>query len=44
VDEVICDVVLLETRGMALGSPYLYDLKEIFFKEQNQYHLTKEGT
>jgi len=28
VDEVICDVVPLETCGMVLGSPYLYDCKE----------------
>jgi hypothetical protein len=44
VNEVTCDVVPLETCGMVLGSPYLYDRKAIFFKEQNQYHLTKEGT
>jgi hypothetical protein len=44
VDEVICDVVLLEACGMVLGSPYLYDHKAIFFREHNQYHLTKERT
>jgi hypothetical protein len=27
VDEVACDVVLLETCGMVLGIPYLYDHK-----------------
>jgi hypothetical protein len=43
VDEVICDVVPLEKYGMVLGIPYLYDRKEIFYKEHNQYHLTKEG-
>jgi hypothetical protein len=42
VDEVICDVVLLEARGMVLGSPHLYDRKTIFFKEHNQYHLFKK--
>jgi hypothetical protein len=42
-DEVICDVVLLETCGMVLGSPYLYDHKEIFYSEHNQYHLSKKG-
>jgi hypothetical protein len=42
VDEVTCDVVPLETCGMVLGSPYLYDHKEIFYREQNQYPLTKE--
>jgi hypothetical protein len=44
VDEVICDAVLLEACGMVLGIPYLYDRKTIFFREHNQYHLTKEGT
>jgi hypothetical protein len=28
VDEVTCDVVLLETCGMVLGNPYLYDPKQ----------------
>jgi hypothetical protein len=42
VDEVKCDVVSLETCGMVLGSPYLYDCKAIFYREENQYHLTKE--
>jgi hypothetical protein len=43
VDEVMCDVVPLNEFGMVLGSPYLYDRKTIFYKEHNQYHLTKEG-
>jgi hypothetical protein len=43
-DEVIYDVVPLETCGLVLGSRYLYDRKEIFYREHNQYHLTKEGT
>jgi hypothetical protein len=42
--EVTCDVVPLETCGMVLCSPYLYDRKAIFYREHNQYHLTKEGT
>jgi hypothetical protein len=37
-------VVPLETCGMVLGRPYLYDLKEIFYMEHNQYHLFKKGT
>jgi hypothetical protein len=44
VDEVTCDVVPLETCGMVLGNPYLYDRKSIFYREHNQYHLNKEGT
>jgi hypothetical protein len=43
VDEVTCDVVPLNECGMVLGSPYLYDRKAIFYREHNQYHLTKEG-
>jgi hypothetical protein len=41
VDEVTCDVVSLSECGMVLGSPYLYDRKEIFYREYNQYHLIK---
>jgi hypothetical protein len=43
VDEVTCDVVPLNECGMVLGSPYLYDHKEIFYREHNQYHLIKAG-
>jgi hypothetical protein len=42
-DKVTSDVVPLSECGMVLGSPYLYDHKEIFYRENNQYHLTKEG-
>ena len=42
-DEVEFDVVPLDICGIVLGSPYLYDTKAIFFREQNQYHLFKEG-
>jgi hypothetical protein len=42
-DEVTCDVVPLNECGMVLGSPYLYDHKEIFYMEQNQYHLINVG-
>jgi hypothetical protein len=43
VDEVTCDVVPLNECGMVLGSPYLYDRKEIFYRTNNQYQLTKTG-
>jgi hypothetical protein len=43
IDEVTCDVVPLNECGMVLGSPYLYDRKIVFYRENNQYHLTKEG-
>jgi hypothetical protein len=42
VDEVTCDEVPLNECGMVLGSAYLYDHKEIFYRENNQYRLTKE--
>jgi hypothetical protein len=28
---------------MVLGSPYLYEMKEIFCREHNKYHLFKDG-
>jgi hypothetical protein len=43
VDVVTCYVVPLSSCGMVLGSPYLYDRKEIFYKTKNQYQLTKAG-
>jgi hypothetical protein len=43
VDEVTCDVVPFNECGRVLDSPYLYDRKKIFYREQNQYHLIKEG-
>jgi hypothetical protein len=43
VDKVTCDVVPLSECGMVLGSPYLYDRKVVFYREKNQYHLTKGG-
>jgi hypothetical protein len=43
VDEVTCDVVPLSECGMVLRNPYLYDRKAIFYREENQYHLTKAG-
>ena len=35
-------MVPLDICGMVLGSPYLYDRKAIFYKEQNKYHLFKD--
>jgi hypothetical protein len=43
VDEVTCDVVPLNECGMVLGSSYFYDHKAFFYRERNQYHLTKVG-
>ena len=41
--EVQLDVVPLDICGIVLGSHYLYERKAIFFKEENKYHLTKDG-
>ena len=35
-------MVPLDIHGIVLGSTYLYDRKEIFYREHNQYHLFKE--
>jgi hypothetical protein len=43
IDEVDLDVVPLDICGIVLGSPYLYDRKELFFCHENKYHLTKGG-
>jgi hypothetical protein len=43
IDEVDLDVVSLDICGIVLGSPYLYDRKEVSFNHQNKYHLTKGG-
>eukprot|EP00253_Pinus_taeda_P032964 PITA_32964 len=43
VDEVKLDVIPLDICGMVLGSPYLYDRKEIFFCHENKYQITKDG-
>jgi hypothetical protein len=36
-------VVPLDICGMVLGSPYLYDKKTIFCREQNKYNIFKDG-
>jgi hypothetical protein len=43
IDEVDLDVVSLDICGIVLGSPYIYDIKEVLFRHENKYHLTKEG-
>jgi hypothetical protein len=43
VDEVDLDVVPLDICDIFLGSPYVYDRKDIFYREDNRYHLTKDG-
>jgi hypothetical protein len=42
-DEVDLDVVPFDICGIVLGSPYLYDIKAVFFRHEKKYHLTKGG-
>lgn len=42
-DEVVLDVIPLDICGNVLGSPYLYDRKAIFYREENKYVLLKDG-
>jgi hypothetical protein len=42
VDEVELDVIPLDICGIVLGSPYLYDRKAIFYRQENKYHLFKD--
>ena len=44
VDEFELDKVPLDICGIALGSPYLYDRNAIFYRTENKYQLTKDGT
>ena len=41
VDEVEFDVAPLDICEIVLGSMYLCDRQEIFYREHNQYHLFK---
>ena len=43
IDEVEMDVVPLDICGIILGFPYLYDRKALFFRNENKYHLMKDG-
>ena len=43
VDEVELDFIPLDTYGIVLGSPYIYDRKEIFFRHENKYQIKKDG-
>jgi hypothetical protein len=43
IDEVELDVIPLDIYGIVLGSPYLYDRKDIFHRHENKYHLFKNG-
>ena len=42
VDEVELDIVPLDICGIVLGSPYLYDRKAIFYREENKYCFKKD--
>jgi hypothetical protein len=43
IDEVDLDVLSLDICGIVFESPYLYDVKAVFFQHENKYHLTKGG-
>ena len=43
VDEVELDIIPLDICGIVLGSPYLYDIKAIFYRVVNKYLLVKDG-
>ena len=43
IDEVDLDVIPLDIYDIILGTPYLFDMKDIFFREHNMYHLFKDG-
>jgi hypothetical protein len=43
IDEVELDVIPLVICGIVLGSPYLYDRRDIFHRHENKYHLLKNG-
>jgi hypothetical protein len=42
-DEVELDIVPLGICGIVLGRPYLYDRKDIFYREDNKYCFKKDG-
>jgi hypothetical protein len=41
-DEVELNVVPLYICGIVLASPYLFERKAIFYREENKYHLFKD--
>ena len=43
IDQVELDVVPLDICGMVLEIPYSHHMKAIFYREQNKYHLFKDG-
>jgi len=43
IDEVELDVVPLDISGIILGSPYLYDRKAVYYRQDNKYILLKNG-
>ena len=43
IDEVECDVVLINVYKVIFRSPYLWDRDAKFWRRPNQYWLVKEG-
>ena len=42
-DEVEIDVVPLDISSIVLGSPYIYDRRELFHCHENKHHSFKNG-
>jgi hypothetical protein len=42
-DKVELDIVPLYICVIVLGSPYIFDRKAIFYREEKKYHLFKDG-
>ena len=36
-------MVPLDISGIILGSPYLYDIKAVFYHHEKKYHFLKDG-
>lgn len=42
-DEVELDVITIDTCGIVLGSPYIYNRRFIFHRHEKKYHLINNG-
>lgn len=43
VDKVELEVVPFDICGIILGSPYLFDRKDIYYRKKNMYHFFMNG-
>jgi hypothetical protein len=42
-EEVELDVLSLDICGIVSDIPYLFEIKVVFYREENKYHLPKDG-